>query len=244
MAPPSPSSARLACVLLPVLLSVTTPAPAAEGWGGSVGASSRYVFRGLLQRGDAASVHGDLHARWSDTAFAGLWLSGGPDPRGSYGRRELNLYAGIGWQPLERWHLALRAVHYRYPDSRFGHMYDYDDFTVTAGFDDRLSLSLSSSPNTTLFSVQGLAEHRRARALELSLRLPLQGRVTALAGAGYYDTRAHFGTGYRAWHLGLAARLGPCELSLQRFGTDGVARRLFRDAAADGHWALGAAWSF
>jgi len=230
--------------LLPALLLAAAPARAAEAWGGSVGASSRYVFRGLLQRGAAASAHLDLHTRFVDTAFAGVWLSGGPDPRGSYGRQELNVYAGFDWQPLERWSLSWRAVHYRYPDSRFGRGYDYDDFTATAAFDDRLSLSLSTSPNTTLFSVHGLVEQRRAHALEASLRQALWGPVSLLAAAGYYDTRAHFGVGYHAWHLGLAARWGSLELTLQRFGTDGTARRLFRQAAADGYWALGAAWSF
>jgi uncharacterized protein (TIGR02001 family) len=254
MDPPLPSFKLALPLSLVALALVATPARAEVGWHGSVAATSRYVFRGLMLRGDAPALQADLHWRSEaepftdlaavENAFAGVWLSSGPARRGFYGRHEVNLYAGLGFRAMDRWALALRVVHYAYPDSRLGRRYDYDELAVTATFDDRLAVSLSASPNTTLFSSQGLVERRPTRAFEVSLRQGLPGPLSLVAAAGYYDTEALFGTAYRAWNVGLAARLGAVELSLARFGTDAHARRLFRASAADGLWALSAAWSF
>lgn len=255
MAHPLPSSAPVLRLVLALLPLLPAPAAAEGGWHGSVAATSRYVHRGLLPRGDAAALQADLHLRSEDgafadmagpdNAFAGVWASSGPDRRSAYGRHEVNLYAGLGFRVHERWALSLRVVHYLYPDSRLGRRYDHDEISATATFDDRLALSVSASPNTTLFSTsRGLVERRPMRSVELSLRQGLPGPLSLVAAAGYYDTEALLGSAYRAWNLGLAARLGAVDLSLARLGTDRRARQLFRTAAVDGHWALSAAWSF
>lgn len=230
--------------LLAALLVVTAPAAAGEGWGGSVAATSRDVFRGLLQRGDAAAVQVDLHRRSEDGWFIGAWLSNGPDPSRSYGRRELNLYAGLGTMLGERLELLLRAVHYRYPDSRLSSRYDYDEVAASLAWEDWLVCSVVVTPNLTRYGAAGLAENKRSLAFEVALRQTLWGPLAATATAGYYDTEALFGTGYRAWSLGLVARLGPAELALTGFRTDGAARRLFNDNTADRRWAATLAWSF
>lgn len=254
MARPFPSSAYVLRLMLSAMPLLPALAAAEGGWSGSAAATSRYVFRGLMLRGDAPALQADLHLRSTDgafvdvagldSAFAGVWLSSGPERRGAYGRHEFNLYAGLGFRTNERWALSLRFVHYIYPDSRLGRRYDYDEISATASYDDWLALSLSASPNATLFSSQGLVERRPTRSFELSLRQGLTGPVSLVAAAGYYDTEALFGTAYLAWNLGLAARLGAVELNLSRFRTDSQARQLFRAVAADGRWALSAAWSF
>lgn len=222
----------------------TGGAQAADEWNGTLAATSRSVFRGVMQRGDAPGLQLDLHRAFDDGAFLGVWLASGPNRAGAYGRSEVNAYAGLGWRVRERWALALRLVHYHYPDSRLGSRYNYDELAGTVSFDDRLVLNLSTSPNSTRFSSQGLAESRRSHAAELSLRQALWGPVSLLAGVGYYDTRALFGTAYRGAHLGLAARWAEAEFTMVQLHTDAVARRLFGTAAANGHWALSAAWSF
>ena len=219
-------------------------AQAADDWNGTLAATSRYVFRGVMQRGDAPGLQLDVHRAFDDGAFLGVWVASGPNRAGAYGRSEVNAYAGLGWRVRERWVLALRLVHYHYPDSRLGSRYNYDELAGTASFDDWLVLNLSTSPNSTRFSSQGLAESRRSPAAELSLRQALWGPVSLLAGVGYYDTRALFGTAYRAAHLGLAARWAETEFTLVQVHTDAAARRLFGAAAANGHWALSAAWAF
>ena len=62
-------------------------------------------------------------------------------------------------------------------------------------------------------------------------------QVDALMVAGGWNA-------YRAAHLGLAARWAETEFTLVQVHTDAAARRLFGAAAANGHWALSAAWSF
>jgi uncharacterized protein (TIGR02001 family) len=239
---PSCAALALAEVLAGSLAANT--ARAADEWNGTLAATSRSVFRGVMQRGDAPSLQLDVHRAFDEGAFFGVWLARGPDRTGAYGRDEVNAYAGLGWRVLERWAFSLRLVHYHYPDSRLGKRYNYDELAGTATLDDWLVLNLSTSPNSTRFSSQGLAESRRSHAAELSLRQALWGPVSLLAGMGYYDTRALFGTAYQAVHVGLAARWGEAELTLVQLHTDYDARRLFGTAAANGHWALSVALAF
>ena len=223
----------------------TGPALAADAWNGSMAASSRPVFRWLMQRGDAPSMQFDLHRRlYEEEAFAGIWFASRTVRTGAYGRQELNAYAGMGWRVLERWSLSLRLMHYAYPDSRLGSRYDYDEFAASATFDDWLVLTLSTSPNTARFTGQGLSDRLRSHAAEAAVRHSLGGPLSLVAAVGYYDTRAFFGTAYRAAHLGLGARHGPAELTLVRLYTDRAARSLFGPNAAHGLWALSAARSF
>lgn len=217
---------------------------AADDWNGTLAATSRSVFRGVMQRGDAPGLQLDVHRAFDEGAFLGVWLASGPSRAGAYGRHEVNAYAGLGWRVRERWAFSLRLVHYHFPDSRLGSRYNYDELAGTASLDDWLVLNLSTSPNSTRFSSRGLAESRRSHAAELSLRQALWGPVSLLGGVGYYDTRALFGTAYQAAHLGLAARWGDAEWTLVQLHSDAAARRLFGTAAVNGHWALSAAWSF
>lgn len=248
--PPDPlrrpaASPRCLGSLATALLLATTPAGAADSLNGSLAASSRQVYRGLMLRGDAPGVQIDLHHRFdAEDAFAGLWFATGPVRSGAYGRQELNAYVGMGWRVLERWSLSLRLMHYAYPDSRLGRRYDYDELAGSATLDDWLVLTLSTSPNTARFTRQGLSDRRRSHAAELAVRQTLWGPLSLTAAAGYYDTRAFFGTAYRAAHLGLGARHGSAELTLLHLVTDRTARSLFGPTAAHGLWALSAAWSF
>lgn len=228
---------------MPALLACGA-APAAADWGGAVAATSYYLLRGVAQGGGGGAVQLDAHARLPHGWFMGAWASTIPDEPEALGNVELNLYAGRGWRVAERWGLAARFVHYIYPSSTLGRLYDHDELSATLEYEDRLAFTFSASPNATRYSTQGLATDRRALAYEVSLRHPLWGPVSLVAAAGYYDTQALFGTSYRAWNFGLVARLGAADLTLARVDSDATAHRLFADAAADGRWVLTAAWPF
>lgn len=207
--------------------------------------TSRYLLRGVAQGSGSAALQIDTHLKLPRGWFVGAWASTIPDDPEALGGVELNLYAGRGWRIAERWGLSARVVHYLYPDSRLGRRYDYDEAALTIDLEDRLAISIAASPNATRYSTtRGLAVNRRTVAYEGSLRQPVWGAWSLIAAAGHYDTQALFGTSYRAWNLGLAARLGDFDLSLARFDSDARARRLFADAAADGRWVLTAARPF
>jgi len=220
-------------------------AQAASPWGGGWALTSAYVFRGVAQSGHDGALQADLHWRDASGWFAGAWASSIAPASGSFGRSELDLYGGFGWLLDERWQASLRFARYTYPASPLGQRYDSDELAVSVELDDVLVLSLAASPDTSRYGSQGWELRRHTLAWEASWRQPLgTGPLAVTASAGYYDTRSLFGSAYRAWSAGLALKLGPVDLTLQRFGTDGAAHRLFGDDGAQGRWVVGSAWRF
>ena len=63
-------------------------AQAADDWNGTLAATSRYVFRGVMQRGDAPGLQLDVHRAFDDGAFLGVWVASGPNRAGAYGRTD------------------------------------------------------------------------------------------------------------------------------------------------------------
>ncbi len=219
-------------------------AQTAQPWGGALTLTSDYVFRGVSQTDGQVAVQADLHAQSGGGWFAGAWAST-VKPAPSYDTsHELDLYAGRGWALSDRWAATIAAVGYLYPDAPPYSHYDAYELSAAFRFDDRLSLSVAVSPDARRYSVAGWSPRGQTRAYELSLRQPVAGPVAVLAAAGFYDTDALFGESYRAWDMGVAARLGPIDLALQRFGVDAEARRLFGADAADGRWVLTVGWRF
>lgn len=220
------------------------PALAADPWGGTVAVTSDYVLRGVSQTGHAAAAQADIGWRSPLGWFAGAWASTVDPPPGTFGTYELNLYAGHSWTVTDRWGTALRYVRYMYPNSPFGRRYDSDELSASLEFEDRLVLSVAGSPNATRYSSQGLSQRGRTLSYEASMRQTLWRPVSIVAAVGYYDTKDLFGTSYWAWNAGLSARVGPVEATLNRFGTDAAARRLFETDVAHGRSVLSAAWPF
>jgi uncharacterized protein (TIGR02001 family) len=238
---------RLGRRLLGTALVATASAAAAQAvkpWGGALNLTSDYVFRGVTQTDGDAAVQADLHAQWGSGWFAGAWASTVKPAPSYHTSHELELYAGRGWALSDRWAATIAVVRYLYPDAPPYSHYDASELSAALRFDDRLSLAAAVAPDARRYSVAGWSPRGQARAYELALRQPLAGPVALLAAAGLYDTDALFGESYRAWDMGLAARLGPIDLAVLRFGVDAAARRLFGADAADGRWVVSVGWRF
>ncbi len=236
------SSVALICLAACTLADL--PA-AAEPWGGAAAVTSDYVLRGVSQSGRAAAVQGDLHYRAPRGWFAGLWGSTADPPPGRIADYELNLYAGHEWALSERWSTAATLVRYLYPNASGHGRYDYTEASASVRFEDRLALTIAYSPDAWRYSRSyGWVVRRRAVSYEASLRQSAIPPLALIAAIGYYDTTALFGESYWAWNAGLAAKAGPVEISLLRFGVDAAGRRLFGADAADGRWVVSAAWRF
>lgn len=216
--------------------------------GGSLLLTNDSVFRGVLQARGRPSLQADLHASLPQGWYAGLWAAAAPRAATNYSQHELDLYAGLGLSLAPRWAAGLRLVHYRYADSGFYGRADADEISASLRFEDRLSLSVGATPNAGRRAGGGPMLRRATRAYELAARQPLAWRpgwpLALQASLGYYDTRALLGEAYWAWDLGLVARLGAVELGLARFDSSAAARRIFGAHAAQGRWALSAAWKF
>jgi len=215
--------------LLAALLAA--PACQAAGWGGSLGATSDYVFRGLSQSDGGPAAQADLHYYALAGAFGGLWASSvkqGPD---SGTTAELNAYLGYARRLADDWSGRIMLVHYAYPGSAPRRRYDYDEAIGTIAWRDRLILSLAYSPDNAAESNGGGSSGRSARSCDLALHQPLPQAFSLNAAIGYNDLRGLVGRGYVYWNAGLAYDFGHTQLDLSYIGTDDTARSLFGSAA-------------
>lgn len=219
-------------------------APAAFGaaWGGSLGASSDYVFRGVTQSDGEPSVQADAHYYAPAGWFAGLWAASvkrGPD----HLTAELNAYLGWSAPIAGPWNATLAAVHYDYPWNRPRQHYNYDELVGTLAYSDRAFLTVAASPDTAFEDGYGGARRGAAYSGDLAFHAPLRGALSANGGIGYYDVRRQLGAGYAYWSLGLGYDLGAVQLQVSYVGTSAVARTLFDDDAGQ-RWNAGALWHF
>jgi len=219
-------------------------AAADSAWGGSLVATTDYVFRGVSQTHNATALQGDLHYRSPAGWFAGLWASNinpGDDYTGSV---ELNAYAGWTWALASDWRARLSYVRYLYPDATPGYNYDYDELAASVAFQDRVFATIAWSPNMVRSTSAGLDRRGNAESYELSFRQRIWRDLALAGGVGYYDLTNLFGSGYWSWSAALVYPIGGVEFNLSRFGTDSNARRLFGDQTADNRWVLTAIWRF
>jgi uncharacterized protein (TIGR02001 family) len=229
---------------LVALLGSGRCAAADSGFGGSLVATTDYVFRGLSQTRGGPALQGDLHYRGSAGWFAGAWASN-IDPEADYiGGVELNAYAGWTWAPTLDWSARVSYVRYLYPEASQGANYDYGELTGTVGYRDRFFATLGWSPDMVRTTHDGLDRRGNSLSYELSLRQPVWRWFGVAAGVGYYDLTNVLDDRYWSWNATVTATFGSLELDLARFANDGTALELFgRDTAAD-RWALTAIWRF
>ncbi len=216
--------------------------------GGSLVATTDYIYRGLTQSGRKATLQADAHLQGSSGWFLGAWGSLASSPPDIQSRSEINLYLGRSWVLWPDWTTSVHYARYVYPDGRRWARYyyhDYDELQMALGFQDRVSLSVAYSPEVRRYSAYAPGLRRgRQLSYEASLRQPLWRNLALTAGLGHYDLTDLFGESYWAWSGGAELGLQRLTFMLTRFGTDRTARQLFGRQTADDHWALTAAWRF
>lgn len=219
--------------------------PFAVDFGGSVVATTDYIYEGLSQTRHDPALQGDLHWRASDGSFIGVWATTANPPPDRSSGMELNLYAGHQWNLGPQWSATLTYTRYAYPDSRAHALYDHDEWRAALSFEDRVTVSAAFKPDVLRYSLWSDGYGRGAQwTYEATFRQALWHGLSLTAGAGYYDLDDLFRGSYWAWNGGLAYALPHLQLSAGRFGVQSVARRVFGGQTADGRWALTAVASF
>jgi uncharacterized protein (TIGR02001 family) len=216
--------------LYPALLAVLFAAPVAaqtQGWGGSVGATSDYVYRGLTQSNNEPAGQADVHYYGSAGWFAGLWASTVKRSPYSPTTGEFDAYLGWNWQLPQAWSARLFAVHHEYPWNNPGGDYNYDELSGTLAYADRASLTVAFSPDYSFDGPCQSASGRATLSYDLSLHQPLYRALSANAGVGYYDLRWAGASGYVYWNAGLGYDFGRLQLDLSYIGTNESARGLY-----------------
>lgn len=230
--------ALLAAMLAPAVQAQT------QGWGGSLGATSDYVYRGVTQSDNLPAAQADLHYYGASGWFAGLWSSTVKRFPDAPVTAQFDAYLGYGWPLTSDWTTRVFAVHHEYPWNNPHHQYNYDELSGTVAWSDRAALTVAFSPD---FSVQGPydnASGRAALSYDLSLHQPLYRALSANAGLGYEDLRWVVGSGYVYWNAGLGYDFGRVQLDLSYIGTNGYARGLYYPGQAVNRLVAGVLWHF
>jgi uncharacterized protein (TIGR02001 family) len=217
----------------------------AQGWGGSTGLSSNYVYRGLTQSDNQPAAQLDLHYYDPSGWFAGLWASSVKRSPYDSTSAEFDPYLGWQWRLAQPWSLRLEAVHHDYPWNNPGRHYDYEELSGTLAYADRVFATVAFSPDTSVETrYEGQVSGRAALSYDLALHQPLTAGFSAAAGLGYYDLRWAVDRGYVYWNAGLGWDRGRLHLELSWIDTGSTARRLFYDDVAVHRLVAGALWRF
>ena len=237
--------ALLAAGLWLAALSGASPLCRADGsWSGQIAATTDYVFGGVSQTYGEPALQAAINYQNPLGWFAGAWASNvNPYPFG-VGLAEINVYTGLGWALGSDFTARATYTRYLYAWDRRPAAYDYGELSLTLGFEDRLAATISYQPDSTRYALPGYVRGRPAVAYELTGRWPLPRSFALIAGVGYYDLTRLYGVGYWSGSAGASYLRGRFEIELVAFYNDPVVRRLFEDAAADGHWVATAIWRF
>lgn len=236
--------ARIACIALQTAaLLLSFHARAQDSWGGSVAVTTDYIFRGLSQTDGDPAAQGGIQLQSPAGWSLGVW--GSTVDFGSYfsPSYEIDLHAARAWALNPDWSVQLALTHYEYLDAPATD-YDYDELLASLSFQQRITASVGWSPNTSRFGAGRLVENRRALSYELTLLQPLSAHWSICGGAGYYDLRDLFGTGYWFWNTGLAFNWEALQIDLSRIDTNDAAKRLFGYRANGSRWTAAFTWRF
>lgn len=244
-----PNSADVTTRILTLLLgcalaSTTLPARAEGSVGGHLAATTDYVLRGVSQSRGVAALQSDLHYASASGWFLGAWASTVDLKRGPGASVELNVYAGRSWPVAPAWNARVVAVHYAYPDDTAFLRYDYDELAASLAFRDRLTASVTWSPNTSRYSRYRIARDRTALAYDLVGRWPITGPWSVAGGVGYYDLDDLFDTGYGYWGASLVWTRPRLQVEFGSYSAADRARELFGRETTGQRWSLTATWQF
>lgn len=213
------------------------------GFGGSIGVTSDYVYRGISLSAGNPALQGGLHYRVADGWVMGIWGSH-TDLSSDDAELEVDLYLSRDWSLNPDWDLRTTLSHYTYPDDPRLSSYDYDELTVSLGYRARLFATVAWSPNLTRYSRTGWVHDGTAVSYELAFVQPLVDRISASAGLGFHDLPAVLDADYWFWNVGLACSMGHTQLTLSYIGADGNASRAFGHEITGDRWAGSVAWRF
>jgi uncharacterized protein (TIGR02001 family) len=213
--------------------------------GGSIGATSDYVLRGVSQSQGEPALQGDVHVRFAQGWSVGVW---GSQLQLLPGHHTLELDAFLQWRHAlsADLDLALSATHYSYPDDPRPVSYDYDELALSLSWRDQLYATARWSPSVNLFTTYGfhLEPDRRVLNLELAAHRGLAPHLEALAGIGFYDPVQLDYASYTYGSAGLDWHYGKWRVDLAWIAVQGADHRWYTQGKAGGPLTLSVAWSF
>jgi hypothetical protein len=194
-------------------------------FGGTLAATSDYIYRGLSQSDGQGALQADLHLSTDGGTFAGVWFSTRDRNLEPGTAGELQFYIGQRFALRGGWSASLSGRADYLVDGDADHSDDYQEITASVSWLDRYTFSLSAIPSATRYTTVtyyygGVPEYYylvyRSAAFgadasgQWLLREDLLGGgLYAITAAGYYystraDPRHAPGIGYLYGNVGLA----------------------------------------
>ena len=227
-----------------LLLLFTVPSNAADFWGGSLSATTDYIYRGISQSNGEPAIQGGLYAQPSPGWTVGVWASTA-DLSGSGTRTaEIDVYVSRSWSLGTDWDARVGLTHYAYPNDPAWLRYDYDEVIASLTYRQRLTATATWSPSVSRYGGRHVAKDREASSYELTYLQPVIGTWSLGAGVGYYDLSDLFDTGYWYWNVGVVYSWERLQVDLTHIDTDDTAHKLFPYQAADRGWSAALTWRF
>lgn len=120
--------------------------------GGSVAATSDYIYRGVSQSDGHGALQADLHASSSGGMFAGVWAStrdSNLEPRTA---GEMQVYLGQRFSLGSAWSATVTGRGDYFVGGPAHHSYDYQEICAALTWLDRYTLSITAIPNAVRYS--------------------------------------------------------------------------------------------
>lgn len=216
--------------------------------GGSLAATSDYIYRGMSQSDGHGALQADLHASLPAGTFAGIWTSTRDKSLEPGTDAELQVYLGQHFNLSGGWSATLSGRADYFVGGPARHSDDYQEISAALGWLDRYTISLTAIPNALRYTAfvyqnQGAPQEYylvyRSRALvadasgQWLLLDPLFGGGLYLTAAlGYYyasrpDHRPPPAIDYLYGNLGLALEWRRWRVDLGYFAAQRQANELF-----------------
>lgn len=217
---------------------------AAGDFGGSIGAASDYVYRGVSQTAGEPALQADIHYQTQSGWAVGAWASTADANAEGAARHEVDVYISRNWTIRPDWDARLSLTHYFYPQDTRPLRYDYDEVVATLGYRSRVFATIAWSPNVSRYSNGVVVKQEAATSYELTATQPLIGRLSAALGAGYYDLPAQLDADYWFWNAGVACSIGQAQLAFSYIDTDHAAVNAFGYEVTGKRWVGSLIWTF
>ena len=235
---------RVSAQVICACLFVCAGAAQAGQFGGSLAATTDYVYRGISQTRGKAALQADFHYRTVDAWTVGAWASSVDEGDGPNPSLELDLYLSRNWNVHPDWDVQATLTHYMYPDDDRPVGYDYNELTASLIYQSRLAATVAWSPDVSRYADGYLSERKTAISYELSATQALFHELAATGGAGYYDLSELASPGYWFWNVGLSWSAGGAQLAVSYIDTDAAAVRSFGTEQAGSRWMGTLLWRF
>jgi len=251
------STLRRALWLLPSLLWLLLASPGALAagpggaltFGGSLVATSDYIYRGVSSSNNEPAVQADLHLSFRDGTFIGVWGSSRDGTLDPYANYEVEIYLGHRFDLTPAWSATLTGRAHYFLGGQQEVSDDYQEVSAALTWLDAWTVSLTAIPSAPRYWFYDRISRAPAFVAETSAQWLLVHGLFLTGGAGYYHATGtgpgvEAATGYGYGDVGIAWEHRHWRLEVAYYLTGHKAEQVMPYPSADEHVAGSVIWRF